>query len=90
MERSIGLLKLRFPCLKYLRVRSPQYAANIVNACVTLHNLCINVEGTANDVDVIHQLGNPAIVNEDNLEDHAAVPTDRQERRREIMQLFNN
>ena len=42
VERSIDLLKMRFQCLKQLRINSPVLAAEIVKACVTLHNLCIS------------------------------------------------
>lgn len=44
IERCNGLLKNRFRCLLKHRVLhySPQKAAKIVNACVLLHNLCIN------------------------------------------------
>lgn len=39
VENSIGILKIRFPCLKGLRLASPLKVSNIANACVTLHNI---------------------------------------------------
>lgn len=44
VERCNGLLKNRFRCLLKDRVLhySPQMAAKIVNACVVLHNMCVN------------------------------------------------
>lgn len=44
IERSIGILKLRFPCLNHLRVKTPVYAAEVVKACVCLHNICMAME----------------------------------------------
>lgn len=43
MERTIGHLKSRFQCLHINRVLvySPEKAARIVNACVVLHNKCL-------------------------------------------------
>lgn len=39
VENSIGVLREQFPCLNQIRVRSPQNIANIILACVTLHNI---------------------------------------------------
>lgn len=48
IERCNGLLKMRFRCLLKHRVLhySPEKASKIINACVLLHNLCIenNIE----------------------------------------------
>lgn len=38
IENSIGILKNRFMCLKFLRV-GPEFAALVVLACATLHNV---------------------------------------------------
>jgi DDE superfamily endonuclease len=38
IECAFGILKKRFPCLKLLRVQ-PLFAAKIIMACATLHNL---------------------------------------------------
>ena len=46
---SVGILKIQFPCLSMLRVETPEYAAEIIKTCVVLHNLCINLEGAAED-----------------------------------------
>ena len=49
IERAIGIMKIRFPCLNKLRVGSPEYAAEFIKACVVLHNLCILIEGALDD-----------------------------------------
>lgn len=43
VERAFGILKMRFRALfkSGLRVMSMNYAADIITACVILHNLCI-------------------------------------------------
>ncbi|XP_061584557.1 putative nuclease HARBI1 [Cololabis saira] len=38
VERTIGLLKARFQCLRHLRV-TPERACDIIVACVVLHNI---------------------------------------------------
>lgn len=38
IERLNGVLKRRFACLNYLRVK-PQVACNIILACIVLHNI---------------------------------------------------
>lgn len=53
IERCIGLLKMRFRCLLKHRVLhySPEKCSKIVNACVLLHNICVenNVELLLNE-----------------------------------------
>lgn len=39
VECSFGMLKNRFPCLRFLRVQTPEYAAKIVMVCVIVHNI---------------------------------------------------
>lgn len=39
VECSIGILKSKFPCLRYLRLKSPQKCCLVILACITLHNL---------------------------------------------------
>lgn len=43
IERCIGLLKMRFRCLLKHRVLhyTPEKAGQIINACVVLHNICV-------------------------------------------------
>lgn len=68
IERAIGLLKTRFRCLLKERVAryDPTFVGNLVNACVTLHNICldfgvnidedmeINFDNEPNQVLVLH------------------------------------
>lgn len=42
VENALGILKSRFQCLKYIRVRDPKKAAMIVNACIILHNILVS------------------------------------------------
>lgn len=44
VERAFGLWKNRFPILNKIRVRSPQYACEIIKATSVLHNLCLRLE----------------------------------------------
>lgn len=39
VENAIGILKEEYPCLNYLRVRSPIRISNIIYSCITLHNM---------------------------------------------------
>ena len=62
IECAYGILKERFPCLNYLRV-APNYAAKIVMACATLHNLAsvddfMIEEGDAGDEDGANESSN--------------------------------
>lgn len=75
IERCNGVLKNRFRCLLKHRVLhySPQKAGLIINACVCLHNMCIenNVPEAPpeGDMEVIDYgvLEQNVIFNEDNL-----------------------
>lgn len=49
VECSFGMLKNRFPCLQFLRVKSPEFAAKIVMACVVLHNIATKSDFPAED-----------------------------------------
>ncbi|KAI4467334.1 hypothetical protein MML48_2g00006749 [Holotrichia oblita] len=53
IEQCNGLLKARFRCLLKHRVLHylPTKAANIVNACAVLHNMCIENNDVVDDVD---------------------------------------
>lgn len=39
VECAIGIFKEQFPCLDYLRIRSPKRISNVIYACGTLHNM---------------------------------------------------
>ncbi len=41
VESSFGILKNKFPCLNYLRVKSAKFACEIIKACVSLHNVAL-------------------------------------------------
>lgn len=42
IENSFGILKERFPCLNYLRLR-PEFAGKVVIVCATLHNIACSI-----------------------------------------------
>jgi hypothetical protein len=44
VERSFGILKGRFRCLKHLRVRDLSDAAKIIEFCVCIHNFIMEIE----------------------------------------------
>ena len=72
-------------------MKTPTYAAEIVKTCVTLHNLRINVEGQADDEEVLRN--NIAdwyndVENEQVDEDEDRAPA-RDQRRQDLIQLFN-
>ncbi|XP_050066119.1 putative nuclease HARBI1 [Aphis gossypii] len=59
IERCNGVLKMRFRCLLKDRVLhyKPEKASQIINACVVLHNMCIEynvpeIEETEEDIDM--------------------------------------
>lgn len=54
IERCNGLLKMRFRCLLKHRVLHyhPERAARIINACVVLHNICVEHNMPEPDVEV--------------------------------------
>lgn len=39
VECSIGMLKQKFPCLRLLRLKSPESCCRVILACVTLYNV---------------------------------------------------
>lgn len=39
VECSIGMLKAKFPCLRYLRLKSVEQCARVILACITLYNV---------------------------------------------------
>lgn len=39
VERSIGKLKTKFPCLQHLRLKSPELCCQVIMACVVLYNM---------------------------------------------------
>lgn len=39
VECAIGMLKAKFPCLNFLKLKTPEKKGRIFLACVTLHNL---------------------------------------------------
>lgn len=48
VECSIGILKAKFPCLNFLRLKTPEQCCNVILACITLYNVQ-NVTKRKND-----------------------------------------
>ena len=79
VECAYGIMKESFTCLKSLRMKTPQFAAEIIKAVACLHNLALT-----------HQ---PGIVNLENLDDmpddqdhdQEARGNDAEERRRGVI-----
>lgn len=75
IERCNGVLKNRFRCLLKHRVLhySPEVVANIVKACVVLHNMCIlnNVPEPEQDDEILNVdfgvIDHNPFVHEDNI-----------------------
>ena len=88
IERSIGILKVRFPCLNMLRVNGPEYAAEIIKTCVVLHNLCIEVEGAVEDNVVMEYIQERAEGQLQQEHENGAF-IENFNRRRQLIQLFN-
>lgn len=59
VECAFGVLKQRFTCVgKALRVKSPEYAAHIINACIALHNFILMTNYDNDDEFIIEGLEN--------------------------------
>lgn len=39
VECALGILKAKFPCLNFLRLKSPVDCGRVILACITLHNI---------------------------------------------------
>jgi len=50
IEFAFGVLKNRFPCLKYMRL-DPCYAGKVIMACATLHNIATKEDFDYNVLD---------------------------------------
>ena len=72
IERSFGVLKQRFSVLNTpLRVKSPQFACEIVKACSVLHNMCIRFMPLPLDIPEFHDGDNipeENVQNEENIQ----------------------
>lgn len=77
IERCNGVLKNRFRCLLKHRVLhySPHKAGLIINACVCLHNMCIdsNVPEAPPEEDIEIDYGVINVIHEDNVLNHVNV-----------------
>lgn len=51
VECSIGILKAKFPCLNYLRLKTPEKCCRVILACITLHNIQIITESKSTAYD---------------------------------------
>jgi len=64
IERAFGCLKQRFSCLETtLRVKSPEFACEIIKCCTALHNLCIQFYGVPDDIPNNHVIVQEEIYN---------------------------
>ncbi len=76
IESSIGILKNKFPCLNFNRVKSPKYACEIIKACTALHNVALKykapiIPDPPPRVPVLNSLGleSEASTDSDNIEE---------------------
>lgn len=78
VECAYGIVKERFPCLNYMRLR-PIVAAKVVMTCITFHNI-------ASRDDFLIDLE----INDDNLPDGENFPADRNanDRQQEFLRYF--
>lgn len=59
VERTIGKLKMKFPCLQHLRLKSPTSCCRVILACVTLYNInCLAKINRRQRIQQVLNLGN--------------------------------
>lgn len=66
VEDSFGILKEKFPCLNYLRLR-PRTAAKIVLTCSTIHNIACTIAREYRSEDLLMVDGTEVTTNNNNL-----------------------
>ncbi|KAJ8915416.1 hypothetical protein NQ315_008306, partial [Exocentrus adspersus] len=91
IERCNGLLKMRFRCLLKHRTLhySPSKASKIINACIVLHNMCVdnNVDLVLDEDENNVDLGNDVA---EDFNDNPQVNIDLQEGRRMQRRVINS
>ena len=85
IERAFGCLKQRFSCLEStLRVKSPEFACEIIKCCTALHNLCIQFYGVPDDIP------NNYVVVQEEVNNPIEAAVENFNRRQQLIQYFNN
>uniref|UniRef100_A0A915INX8 Putative nuclease HARBI1 n=1 Tax=Romanomermis culicivorax TaxID=13658 RepID=A0A915INX8_ROMCU len=79
IENSFGILKKRFACLQFLRLK-PEFSAEVVKLCCILHNMLLS--GNVIDVDDV------LVIEDDN--DIPNIENNAPQRRNFIVQSFNH
>ena len=85
VERAFGIMKNRFRVLQKIRVKTPEYSAEIIKWVCILHNLCLRLELERYAQDVQLPEGNG--MENENLHEIPHIINDN--RRRELADFFN-
>ena len=85
VEQTIGILKQRWSCLRFLRMQ-PHKCCKIVVACCALHNFCLDLRG----FDAVSFDGDDSDNDDDNIGDGRNVLNDAPQTRQNIIDAYFN